>query len=51
MLERMVPRMLDDAFRMVLDPIFKSKRDESKVFPLEGYDCEENVWELLKIET
>lgn len=50
MLQKMVPRMLDDAFKMVLDPIFKSKRDENKVFPLQGYHCEENIWEVLKIE-
>ena len=46
----MIPRMLDDAFKIVIDGVFKMKEEKEgkKYFPLDGYDDKEILWEELK---
>ncbi len=53
-LSAIVPRMLDDAFKLTLDKLFVSKnksRTEKSEYPVSGYQDEANMWELLSEET
>lgn len=46
LLGQLIPRMLDDAFKLTLDQIFP----HNQVLPglkVDGYDDDENMWELL----
>lgn len=43
-LEEMIPRMLNDAFKLTVDQIFTDKRPFEKVYPVEGYPNSENMW-------
>ena len=44
LLKALIPRMLDDAFRLTLDEIFPNLGKNRKVYPVIGYDNEENMW-------
>ena len=44
----MIPRMLDDAFKIVIDPIFKIKERKEKIYSIKGYEDDLNMWELMK---
>jgi hypothetical protein len=51
-LEKLLPRMLHNAFQLTLDVLFppkgKSIQATSRIkFPVNGYSDEENMWELL----
>ena len=47
-LENLIPRMLDDAFKLTLDEIFpQSSEGHKSNYVLQNYDNTENVWELL----
>jgi hypothetical protein len=46
-LKQLVPRMLDDALKLTLDPLF-AKNVPNKAFPVDGYSDSENLWQLLK---
>ena len=46
-LKQLVPRMLDDALKLTLDPLF-AKNNPNKSFPVDGYSDSENLWQLLK---
>lgn len=41
-----MPRMLDDTFRIVLDPIFNTQPSSEPAYkyPVPGYTDEENMW-------
>ena len=52
LIEMLIPRMLDDAFKLTIDKIFLINQDNlenMKKNPLKvgGYDDDENMWELL----
>lgn len=55
LLKKLVPRMLNDAFKLTLDEIFPIKEDmkeaggnqEVEKFPIDGYSDDENVWKLI----
>ena len=47
-LSTLIPRMLDDAFKKVVDPIFKPRN--VPVFPVPGYEDCENMWKILSNE-
>ena len=52
LIEMLIPRMIDDAFKLTIDKIFilnKSNIDKMKEKPYKvvGYNDEENMWELL----
>ena len=55
-IQKIIPRMLDDAFRLTIDKIFDTKydlscRDEDwkykSKYPIEGFSDEENIFEFL----
>ena len=55
-IKKIIPRMLDDAFRLTLDKVFDTRYDEScfdengkykSRFPIEGYQDDENIFEFL----
>ena len=47
-LKMLIPRMLDDMFRLTIDRIFGLKRHENaENYPVKGFPNEENMWELL----
>ena len=52
LIEMLIPRMIDDAFKLTIDKIFflnKNNIDKMKEKPckVDGYSDEENMWELL----
>ena len=55
-IQKIIPRMLDDAFRLTIDKIFETKYDLScndndwkykSKFPIDGFTDEENIFEFL----
>ena len=55
-IEKIIPRMMDDAFRLTIDKVFETKYDENcfdengnykSRFPIEGYRNDENIFEFL----
>ena len=55
-IEKIIPRMLDDAFRLTIDKVFETKYDKESLdekgnyksrFPIEGYRNDENIFEFL----
>ena len=55
-IQKIIPRMLDDAFRLTIDKVFETKYDKECIdekgkykskFKLDGYNDEENVFEFL----
>jgi hypothetical protein len=49
MLAMLLPRMLDDAFRLTVDPLFYGSVSSAK-FPVEGYPDRESMWLNLDID-
>ena len=56
LIEKLVPRMIDDAFRLTIDDYFQTKYSKERLdengnyispFPVEGYDNNENLFELI----
>ena len=52
LIEMLIPRMLDDAFKLTIDQVFflnKSnvEKMKEKPFKVDGYSDDENMWELL----
>lgn len=50
LLKMLVPRMIDDAFKLTLDVVFppKTKVDNTEsIFPVTKYSNNDNLWELL----
>ena len=47
LIEMLVPRMIDDAFRLTIDQIFERSDENKNVskFKVDGYSDEENMWE------
>jgi hypothetical protein len=44
----LIPRMLDDMFKLTIDKIFGLKyNDNFETYPVKGFSNEENMWELL----
>ncbi len=44
----LLPRMIDDAFKLTIDQEFLSSSkfsEEPSIFPVEGYTNEENMWD------
>ena len=55
-IKKIIPRMLDDAFRLTIDKVFDTRYDEScfdenrkykSRFPIDGYQNDENIFEFL----
>ena len=55
-IKKIVPRMIDDAFRLTIDKVFETKYSEECIdingkyksrFPIEGYTDDENIFEFL----
>ena len=55
-IKKIIPRMLDDAFRLTIDKVFDTRYDEScfdengkykSRYPIEGYQDDENIFEFL----
>ena len=55
-IQKIIPRMLDDAFRLTIDKVFDTRYDNECIdengkykskFSIEGYDDEENIFEFL----
>ena len=52
LIEMLIPRMIDDAFKLTLDKVFLLSKDniqnmKKNPYKVEGYSDEENMWELL----
>ena len=47
MLGELIPRMLNDAFKLTIDQIIDKKLPEEKNYPVKGYADNENMWESL----
>ena len=52
LIKQLIPRMIDDAFKLTIDEVFilneENRREmNKKPFPVDGYDNNENLWELL----
>ncbi len=43
----LIPRLLDDTFKLTLDPVFESKYNFDSKYPVENYSDEENLFELI----
>ena len=55
LIEKLIPRMLDDAFRLTIDKVFIRKDREDiyinkSPFPVTGYSDEENMWQKIKFK-
>ena len=51
LIKMLVPRMIDDAFRLTIDKLFE-RDDVNKdisTFPVEGYKDEENLWQSVNL--
>ena len=55
-IKKIIPRMMDDAFRLTIDKVFETKYDQDSFdeegnyksrFPIEGYRNDENIFEFL----
>ena len=55
-IKKIIPRMMDDAFRLTIDKVFETKYDQDcfdeegnykSRFPIEGYRNDENIFEFL----
>jgi len=44
LLKQLLPRMLNDAFKLTLDVVFPRAAGGEKNYPVEGYDDSENMW-------
>lgn len=47
LLAMLIPRMLNDAFKLTVDVVFPEKKASEKVYPVEGYGNSANMWEHL----
>ena len=55
-LKSIIPRMLDDAFKLTLDRIFPkgrelSLKEDEVYFEVEGYKNDMNMWEYMELKT
>ena len=52
LIEMLVPRMIDDAFRLTIDQVFERKDDDKKIskFKVDGYTDEENMWQSVNLK-
>lgn len=48
LLKALLPRMVDDAFKLTVDSVFVGKKGREKVYEVEGYEDDENMWEFLQ---
>ena len=51
LIEMLVPRMIDDAFRLTVDEIFEREDEDRKIskFKVDGYTDEENMWQSVNL--
>jgi len=51
LIEMLVPRMIDDAFRLTIDEFFERSDEDRKIskFKVEGYSDEENMWQYVNL--
>ena len=51
LIKMLVPRMIDDAFRLTIDKVFErdDKNKDISAFPVEGYKDEENMWQSVNL--
>ena len=48
LLTMLLPRMVDDMFKLTIDKIFNSKiKQDLEQFPVPGYPNDQNMWEFL----
>ena len=52
LIEMLVPRMIDDAFRLTIDQVFERKDEDKKIskFKVDGYTDEENMWQSVNLK-
>ena len=46
-LKTIIPRMLDDCFKLTVDKLFGRKGNNSSQYKVKGYADDYNMWELL----
>jgi hypothetical protein len=51
LIKMLVPRMIDDAFRLTIDKVFErdDKNKDISTFPVEGYKDKENMWQSVNL--
>ena len=51
LIKMLVPRMIDDAFRLTVDEIFERDDEDRKIskFKVDGYTDEENMWQSVNL--
>lgn len=47
LLEKLIPRMINDAFKITIDQIFVEKKPMEKAYAVPGYNNNQNMWQLL----
>ena len=52
LIKMLVPRMIDDAFRLTIDEVFEryDKNKNKSKFKVEGYSDEENMWQYVNLK-
>ncbi|CAD8151471.1 unnamed protein product [Paramecium octaurelia] len=48
LLKQLIPRMLNDAFKLTIDQIYETEQ-QTQTYPVNGYKCDENLWDKLGI--
>jgi tubulin monoglycylase TTLL3/8 len=51
LIKMLVPRMIDDAFRLTIDKIFErsDKNKDISLFKVDGHKDEENMWQNISL--
>ena len=49
LISKLVPRMVDDALKLTIDKKYYKDREEPSLYPVDGYDDGENMWEKYSI--
>ena len=49
LISKLVPRMVDDALKLTIDKKYYKDREDPSLYPVDGYDDGENMWEKYSI--
>ena len=49
LIKKLVPRMVDDAFKLTIDKKFSKEKEENSLYPVDGYNDNENLWEKFTV--
>ena len=51
LIKMLVPRMIDDAFKLTIDKVFERSDDKADIsqFKVDGYKDDENMWQNISL--